>query len=61
MTNVGAATLTYDITITGANPGDFSYGGPQCTIGTPCTLGVGANRVFNVTFNPSADGAAQRA
>jgi outer membrane protein OmpA-like peptidoglycan-associated protein len=58
VTNIGDAQLTYNITITGANPGDFTYNNPQCTVGTPCTLagGINANRVFTVTFNPSADG-----
>jgi outer membrane protein OmpA-like peptidoglycan-associated protein len=55
--NTGTATLTYDITFTGTNPGDFSYAGTQCTAGTPCTLTAGNSRAFTVRFQPPVDGA----
>jgi outer membrane protein OmpA-like peptidoglycan-associated protein len=56
--NVGGATLTYDITFTGANPGDFSYVNPQCVaVSSPCTLAPSAMRIFTVRFTPGADGA----
>jgi MYXO-CTERM domain-containing protein len=54
--NVGNAPLTYDISITGANPADFTYTGVLCTTLSPCTLAMGGMRTFTVTFNPSADG-----
>jgi len=52
LTNSGFATLTVGaISITGANPADFSQ-----TNNCPATLSPGANCTFDVTFAPQAAG-----
>jgi hypothetical protein len=50
--NISSSTLSnISLSVTGANPGDFSLGG---TCGT--TLGAGATCQINVTFDPTATG-----
>jgi len=52
LSNIGTATLTItSITLTGANPGDFSQ-----TNNCGTSLAVGANCNINVTFTPAAAG-----
>jgi outer membrane protein OmpA-like peptidoglycan-associated protein len=56
--NTGGAPLIFDITFTGANPGDFTYVNPQCVaVTSPCTINPGGMRTFTVRFTPGADGA----